>query len=643
MAVDDLYDRLTGLGLVYGPRMRGLRRLRVRGAGDDRIVVAEIEAPDGATEAAVFDAALQATLALDPDLGDGAPPLPYALDEVTLHGPLPKRAIAVVRLAAGSGPAVRKVDLDIAAEDGTIFAALRGLAGRAATELRGTDDAAVAGHANRSEIPAAGTGTILLTPVWEPATPAGERPWPAANEAVAVLGDGPIAEAFAHALPDARRLILPAGADEAEVARRIGDLGALDHLVWALGDPGGDGRPAPGLVTGQEDGVLRGFRIAKALIALGYATRPFGWTTTTVAAAPTRGDEPIDPTHASIHGLLGSLAKEFSPAWRLRVLDLPRAGSDASAAALVAAALRATEDPGGDVLALRDGGWLRRALVPSRFAAPTAPVYRDDGVYVVLGGAGGIGAVWTEHVVRRHGARVAWIGRRAEDDGIRAVIARIGKVGPAPIYIAADATDPAAMERVRDTVRDRLGPVTGIVHSALVLQDASLARMDEATFRAALAAKVDASVHLAAAFAREPLETAIFFSSMMSFAKSAGQANYAAGCTFVDAFAHAFGHATGIPAKIINWGFWGSVGVVATDIHRERMRRYGFGSVEPEEGMAALETLLAAPVGQVAFLKTERALTRDVDGVTDDTLIALPNQAPPVLAGLELFGRTRHG
>src|SRR5947199_644412 len=58
----------------------------------------------------------------------------------------------------------------------------------------------------------------------------------------------------------------------------------------------------------------------------------------------------------------------------------------------------------------------------------------------------------------------------------------------------------------------------------------------------------------------------------------------------------------------MNWGYWGSVGVVAEPAYRERMAQAGLGSIEPAEAMEALEYLLAGPVDQMAVLKTTKPL-----------------------------------
>ncbi len=43
---------------------------------------------------------------------------------------------------------------------------------------------------------------------------------------------------------------------------------------------------------------------------------------------------------------------------------------------------------------------------------------------------------------------------------------------------------------------------------------------------------------------------------MMSFQKAPGQSNYAAGCTFKDAFAKRISQKAPYAVKVVNWGFW---------------------------------------------------------------------------------------
>ncbi len=229
----------------------------------------------------------------------------------------------------------------------------------------------------------------------------------------------------------------------------------------------------------------------------------------------------------------------------------------------------------------------------------------------MIGGAGGIGEVLSEYLIRNYQAKMIWVGRRELDSGIQKKLDRLSVLGPVPSYLRADATDREELSQAYQQVKSRYGKIHGVVHGAIALLDKSLGQMDEKRFKASLAVKVDVSVRIAQVFANEQLDFALFFSSVQSFTKGAGQSNYGAGCTFKDAFANQLSNAWSCPVKIMNWGYWGSIGIVASEVYRRRMERYGMGSIEPEEGMAALDQLLSAPVSQLVFLKTHSLVVEE--------------------------------
>src|SRR5262245_18394088 len=123
--------------------------------------------------------------------------------------------------------------------------------------------------------------------------------------------------------------------------------------------------------------------------------------------------------------------------------------------------------------------------------------------------------------------------------------------------------------------------------------------MSRDQFIASLEANVHVCVRMAQAFKSEPLDFALFFSSIQSFCTFSGQSNDAAGCTFKDAFAERLRQDWPCAVKVVNWGYWGSVCVVATDYYREAMAQKGFASVEAEEGFAGLQKLLNGPLDQL--------------------------------------------
>jgi acyl transferase domain-containing protein/SAM-dependent methyltransferase len=373
----------------------------------------------------------------------------------------------------------------------------------------------------------------------------------------------------------------------------IGDR-SFDQLLWIAPES----LAGESIAAQQENGVLAVFRAIKDLLRAGYASKNLQWTIVTRNTQQVTGHEAIAPVHAGIGGLVGSLAKEY-PHWSVRLLDV-----DSLDNVTAQECLSLPWDQQGNGLAHREGTWFQQGLEPMAIVPQAKPRYRQGGVYVVVGGAGGIGEVWTRFMIENYDANVVWIGRRPCNASIETKLRELGALGNAPLYIEADATNPEALAHARNTILETHPAIHGVVHSALVLHDQSIASLEEATFRASLAAKVDVTVNLDRIFGTGDLDFMLFFSSIVSFVRAAGQSSYSAGCVFKDSFAQLLRQQRPYPVKVMNWGYWGSVGVAANESHRQNMARIGLGSIEAEEGMAALEALMSSDVPQVALIKT---------------------------------------
>nr|WP_158700730.1 SDR family NAD(P)-dependent oxidoreductase [Bacillus paralicheniformis] len=403
-----------------------------------------------------------------------------------------------------------------------------------------------------------------------------------------------------------------------QMVQKLSEIDSVEHLLWIVPDETASQIIDDRIIQDQERGVIFCFRLIKALLLAGYGERQLRWTVITTQTLAARRYKYNDPTHAGVHGLIGSMAKEF-PHWKVQLLDIERGTpwvcSDWD---------RLPSDTKGNAIVQQGKEWYQRKLIPAQMEAKDAPVlYRQQGVYVVVGGAGGIGEVWTEYMIRTYQAQIVWIGRREVNEEIQAKIERLSSLGSAPLYIKADATDQADLERAYKMVRQRYGCIHGVVHSAIVLSDQSLFKMEEERFREGLSAKVDVSVRVAQVFSEEALDFMLFFSSMVAFARPSGQSNYAAGCTFKDAYAQRLAAEYPCAVKVINWGYWGSVGIVASKAYQERMAQTGIGSIEPHEAMETLEQLMSSPFNQVALMKTTKEMK--IEGVeTEELLTVLP-------------------
>lgn len=435
---------------------------------------------------------------------------------------------------------------------------------------------------------------VLLAPVWRPF--AGKPPVAPPGQRLLVIGAhtehfAAIREVYA----DAQALELDTAASIEVLVETLRGFGMLDHVVW-IAPPAEDAS----LVEAQRGGLLAFFKLLKALLALSYGEKSLAVTAITFRTQAIPGDAAPAPAHAGVHGFAGVLAKEL-PRWSVRALDLEDEQQ------VLGAVLKPPPSAAdGETLALRAGQWLRRVFVPAELREALPP-YRQNGVYVVIGGAGGIGEAWTRHVVEYYRAQVIWIGRRPLDTAISERIARIAALGPAPYYISADASDRVALRAALAKIRQDWPDLHGVVHAAVGAFDRSIAETDEARFRDILSVKIDASVHLVEEMRGVPLDFLLFFSSVVALEKNGGLAGYAAGGAFEDALALALARSEGPCVKVVDWGHWEiGAGAVISRETKLRNARGGRPPLQPAEAMAALETLLCSPLPQLCVLRSAR-------------------------------------
>lgn len=612
------YRLLREFGLNLGPAMQGIETVQ---ASEDE-VLAKLRVPavvassfnDYFLHPSLMDSALQSTLGLLADRQTQAPKpgLPFALEQVDIIAPCTARMWAWIRRSAGCQPSdkVQKLDIDLGDENGKVCVRMQGFSMRLLDGERVSTDEADAKM-----------GEVALTsiPVWEP-TPV-ERASLGLGDArsVVALVTGMQEATIARLLPSARIVRLQQQATVEQLTEALRASGEIDHLLWV----GAGASEQPAL-------AIHVFRLVKALLALGYGERGLDWTTITCSAEVIAPTATVDPDQASVHGLLGSLAKEY-PNWRLRVVDVSK-DRDVADAWNDIRALPA--DPLGNAWVYRGGEWFRQRWIavddPAVHGKAEPVGFRKNGVYVIVGGAGGIGEVFSEYLIRNYAANVAWIGRRASNAAVEAKQARLGALGPRPEYFVADAAEEEDLQRAYEAIKARYGAVHGVIHSAIELLDQRISHLDEQRFVAALRAQRDVCVQLAKVFAAEPLELVLLFSSIQSFVRAAGQSNYSAGCMFKDAFGRQWARSASCDVRTINWGYWGSVGVVASPEYRSRMAQQGIGSIEPAEAMRAIEWMLSRSLSQMVFVKTSRPEVF-VGGEGRERVVALDSALPSLI------------
>ncbi len=122
-----------------------------------------------------------------------------------------------------------------------------------------------------------------------------------------------------------------------------------------------------------------------------------------------------------------------------------------------------------------------------------------------------------------------------------------------------------SVTEINDVVRavdQAQAPIAGTIQLSMVLRDHPFTDMSFEDWAAATAPKIQGTWNLRMALERQPLDFFVLFSSFASLIGQRGQANYAAGSAFLDAFVQ-FRHGLGLPASVLDIGAVADVGFVA--------------------------------------------------------------------------------
>jgi acyl transferase domain-containing protein/NADPH:quinone reductase-like Zn-dependent oxidoreductase/acyl carrier protein len=222
-----------------------------------------------------------------------------------------------------------------------------------------------------------------------------------------------------------------------------------------------------------------------------------------------------------------------------------------------------------------------------------------NGAYVVTGGLGGFGAEVAKFLASRGAKHLYLMGRSgASRPEAKQVLADLGKIGAKAHVVTADVTDPsAAMALVAQIAKDKR-PLKGVFHSAMVLDDAFIAKLDAGRMLQVMEPKILGAWNLHMATSKLALDHFVTFSSMASIIGSSGQANYVAANRYLDLLAE-HRQAAGLPARTINWGALGGAGAVQRNkAILKYLKTLGMPPLSLDEALKGLEVsmLTSAPV-----------------------------------------------
>jgi polyketide synthase 12 len=209
-----------------------------------------------------------------------------------------------------------------------------------------------------------------------------------------------------------------------------------------------------------------------------------------------------------------------------------------------------------------------------------------EGTVLITGGTSGLGALFARHLARRHGARnLLLVSRRGPAaDGVPELIEELAALGAHARAAACDVSDRSQLAALLGSLEH---PLTAVIHSAGVLDDGVIESLTPQRLERVMRPKIDAALHLHELTAGAELSDFVVFSSFAAQVGNAGQGNYAAANSFLDALV-ATRRADGLVASSLAWGLWADATGMTGDLDEAeiaRLARRGFGVLSAELGL----------------------------------------------------------
>jgi NADP-dependent 3-hydroxy acid dehydrogenase YdfG/acyl carrier protein len=426
-------------------------------------------------------------------------------------------------------------------------------------------------------------------------------------------------------LPGARDLPMYVTAWEPVPAPSIADVGSVVVLGVDVPDLSALKQAPEVLVvpvkggTGEPEAVHGTVGDALAVLQRWLAEETFADTrlvfATSGAISTAEGEDVASLPGAGLWGLVRSAQAE-NPG-RIVLLDCAEHSPSTVIAAL------ATGEP---QLAYRDGRFLapraRPWRAPAEPVAPVAPVFTSDSTVLITGGTGTLGGLVARHLATRHGVRrLVLAGRRGpQSPGAAELAEELEAAGAEVNLVACDTSDAADLARLLDGLPE----LTGVVHAAGTIDDATVPALTRDRLDGVLRNKADAAWHLHRLTLERNLTAFVLFSSSAGAFGSPAQGNYAAANAYLDGLAaHRAAH--GLPATSLAWGLWEQASDMTRDADRARAARGGTLPLDSAQALDLLDLALTAHQPALTPTRLDLAALR---------ALAREGALPPVFQGL---------
>ncbi|WP_368650522.1 SDR family NAD(P)-dependent oxidoreductase [Bacillus inaquosorum] len=539
LSPSDCYDAYEDMGIHYGDSHRAIDSIYAGKNG----VLAKLTMPSVISDTqdcyvlhpSMIDSAFQASIGLrlggDASLTDRKAMLPFALQDVQIFKGCEASMWVRITYSEGSaaGDRMQKLDIDLCNEEGQVCVRMKGYSARV--------------FETEAENPSETIDTLLFEHVWEENAPAEKQ------------------ELIGY---ETHKIIVCDFGEQMESIRNHLDCTVLQHHTEAIDER-------------FEGYAVQLFEEIKQLLH-----SKAGGHTLIQVAVPALNEPQL------LSGLTGLLktAELENPKLTGQLIELDTGVSASDIFEILEENRRCPRDT--HIRYWQGKRFVSKWKETSGEHLSADIPWKDKGVYLITGGAGGLGFIFANEIANEtNDAVVILTGRSPLDERKQEMLQELQKLGVRAVYRKADLTEKRAVDALMEEIQNAYGGLDGIIHSAGMIKDNFIIKKKKEEIQTVLAPKVTGLIHLDEATKDIPLDFFILFSSGAGAVGSAGQADYAMANAFMNAFSEYRNGQAALRKRYgktlsVCWPLWKDGGM-RIDAETARM-------LTKETGMVAMET-----------------------------------------------------
>jgi acyl transferase domain-containing protein/acyl-CoA synthetase (AMP-forming)/AMP-acid ligase II/acyl carrier protein len=294
------------------------------------------------------------------------------------------------------------------------------------------------------------------------------------------------------------------------------------------------------------------------------------------------GEDYLCPDQSTILGAVNVISQE-TPSIHCRSIDILLSEFETSAwkrqrsiKQLLAELERESPDK---VAALRDNQrWIQTYNpVKPTITSNDNGILKEEGVYLVTGGLGGIGLVLAKYLAETVRAKLVltsrshfpprhqwdqWLATHLPADKVSQRIRKIQEIeelGGSVSVVSANAADEAQMRAAVSQVQKSFGPINGIIHAAGIVNEkffSPVRMLEPGEFEVHFQPKIEGLLTLEKIWGDEKLDFFIIMSSISSILGGIGFTAYSAANIFMDSLVQQHNRESPVPWISVNWDRW---------------------------------------------------------------------------------------